>query len=164
MIAHLPERGTTAGRPNTELRCVALLGMAAAHFELGDQPLLTAEKIIAAVQADPLTAEQWIGKQAIQEILTHYPDLQTQSRHSSSPPPPPSGPPPDRFTWEDLFGYPAGGPSLEAHVSKAWEDLFGYPAGTLPSAPLGSHPCPRCQSQVAAGVRFCGVCGSPMPF
>ncbi|HLL80232.1 MAG TPA: zinc ribbon domain-containing protein, partial [Ktedonobacteraceae bacterium] len=23
--------------------------------------------------------------------------------------------------------------------------------------------CPRCQSQVADGVKFCGVCGSPMP-
>ncbi len=23
--------------------------------------------------------------------------------------------------------------------------------------------CPRCQSQVAVGVKFCGVCGSPMP-
>ena len=22
--------------------------------------------------------------------------------------------------------------------------------------------CPRCQSQVADGVKFCGVCGSPM--
>ncbi len=23
--------------------------------------------------------------------------------------------------------------------------------------------CPRCQSQVADGVKFCGTCGSPMP-
>ena len=22
--------------------------------------------------------------------------------------------------------------------------------------------CPRCQSQVADGIKFCGVCGSPM--
>jgi len=22
--------------------------------------------------------------------------------------------------------------------------------------------CPRCQNQVAAGIKFCGVCGSPM--
>src|SRR5437763_9758521 len=23
--------------------------------------------------------------------------------------------------------------------------------------------CPRCQSQVADGIKFCGVCGSPLP-
>ncbi len=63
---------------NAELRCVAFLGMAAAHAELNDPSQLIAENLIAAIQADSSTAEQWLGTVVVQAILQAHPFLQSQ--------------------------------------------------------------------------------------
>jgi hypothetical protein len=84
-IANLPQQGRTGTWRNAELRCVAFLGVAAAHHELNDPPQLIAENLIAAVQVDSITAEQWLGTQVIEVILRHYPSLGAQT---ASPFPP----------------------------------------------------------------------------
>jgi hypothetical protein len=78
-IANLPQQGKTGTWHNAELRCVALLGIAAAHTELNDSPQLIAENLIAAVQADSATAEQWLGTRVVQVILRNYPSLGAQT-------------------------------------------------------------------------------------
>ena len=68
-IANLPAEGQTAGLPNAQLRCLALLGMASVHIELPDSDDVIAEKIVAAIYADPSTSERWVGKELVQKIL-----------------------------------------------------------------------------------------------
>ncbi len=67
-IAALPRDGRTATFDNRVLICLAYLGMAAAHQLLGDPPRLVAEKIVLAVDADPDTADQFLGKETSHAI------------------------------------------------------------------------------------------------
>lgn len=55
-IANLPEQGQTGGFPNTQLRCLAYLGIAAIHLEIKDGPGVIAENLVEAVYADATTA------------------------------------------------------------------------------------------------------------
>jgi hypothetical protein len=72
-VAQIPLQGTTRGRPNAELRCMAFLGMAASYNLLHDQPELIAEKMVEAVRADADTAKQWLGENLVREIISRLP-------------------------------------------------------------------------------------------
>ncbi len=68
-VAHLAEQGQTGGFPNAQLRSIARLGIAAVHLELQDPKDVIAENIGAAVYADSATAEQWLGRDIVSELL-----------------------------------------------------------------------------------------------
>ena len=63
-------------RPNAELRCLAFLGIAAIHISLNDPAEMVAEKMaFEAVFTDSTTAEKWLSKKIVSELLTHNPNL-----------------------------------------------------------------------------------------
>ncbi len=68
-IISIPPHGRTGGFKNGELRSLAFLGIAAIHQLLNDETDLIAEKIVMAVEADPVTAEQFIDKRICMAIL-----------------------------------------------------------------------------------------------
>jgi hypothetical protein len=74
-IVQIPQQGTTRGRPNAELRCMAFVGMAATYNLLRDQPELIAEKMVEAVRADADAAKQWLGENLVREIILQFPSL-----------------------------------------------------------------------------------------
>jgi hypothetical protein len=72
-VARIPEEGTTGNRPNAELRCMAFIGMVASYTLLRDRTELIEEKMIEAVAADAATAERWLGRDLVREILARLP-------------------------------------------------------------------------------------------
>ena len=74
-VAQIPQQGTTRGRTNAELRCMAFVGMAASYNLLRDQPELIAEKMVEAVRADADSAKQWLGEQLVRELILQFPSL-----------------------------------------------------------------------------------------
>ena len=72
-VARIPEQGTTGDHPNVELRCMAFVGMVASYTLLQDRIELIEEKMIEAVSADAATAEQWLGRDLVREILSRLP-------------------------------------------------------------------------------------------
>ena len=76
-IAEL-EEGTTGGRPNNEVRCLAYLGMLAAFDKLTDYELtdgsneksrLLSDMLCRAIDADSTTAMKTLGEDAVNELL-----------------------------------------------------------------------------------------------
>ena len=86
-VTHYPEQGLKGTWRNAELRCIAFLGIAAAHQELNNPPQLIAESLIAAIQADPSTAELWLGIRIVTPIVRQNPPL--QNKPVPTPPFPP---------------------------------------------------------------------------
>ncbi len=74
-VVNLPKQGTTGEQPNVQLRCLAFLGMAAAHALLNDSPELIAVKMVEAVQADPDTAKRWLSETPVRELQAYSPNL-----------------------------------------------------------------------------------------
>lgn len=72
-VARIPKQGVTAGLPNTQLRCMAFLGMVACYNLLHDRSELIAEKMVEAVRADADTAKQWLGEAFVGQIITRFP-------------------------------------------------------------------------------------------
>jgi hypothetical protein len=72
-IAQIPQQGTTGKQRNAELRCMAYLGMAVYHTLSGDRTDLMVGKMEEAVLADAATAEQWLGRDLVREILARLP-------------------------------------------------------------------------------------------
>lgn len=72
-VAQIPQQGTTRGRPNAELCCMAFVGMAASYNLLHAEPELIAEKMVEAIRADADTAKQWLGEDIVREILARLP-------------------------------------------------------------------------------------------
>jgi WD40 repeat protein len=60
-IASLPELGTTGSVPNSQLRALAFLGIAAAHALLNESEELIAKNIIFAFLADRAIVEPFLG-------------------------------------------------------------------------------------------------------
>lgn len=75
VVTNYPGQGTTGGYTNAQLRCVAFLGMAAAHAVLEDPQQLVAEKMTEAVHADTDTARMWLGNDLVDQIISHFPPL-----------------------------------------------------------------------------------------
>lgn len=71
-IANLPDQHheQTAGIPNTQLRCLAFIGLAAVHMEMNETPGEIAENIARAIELDRPTAELWFGKELVQQLVT----------------------------------------------------------------------------------------------
>jgi len=70
-VTNFPEQGETGGVPNTVLRSIAFLGIAAAYTKLKDPYAEVAKKLADAFPADIPTAEKLLGKDFHQLI----PDL-----------------------------------------------------------------------------------------
>lgn len=73
VIVNYPEHGFIGNYTNAQLRCVAFVGMAAAHTALHDSRSLVAEKIIEAIYADVDTARAWLGEQLVNQVLSLFP-------------------------------------------------------------------------------------------
>lgn len=80
LLTYLPEWGMTGKWRNGELRCLAFLGIAAAHQMLHDPRQLIAENLVGAIQADPPTAQLWLGKDVVQATLGVSPALLPRRR------------------------------------------------------------------------------------
>lgn len=80
-ITHLPAQGTTGGQPNAQLRCLAFLGIAAAHAQLNDSPESIATKMVEAIQTDPETAKRWLSEKPVLELQSYYPNLTRFAAH-----------------------------------------------------------------------------------
>jgi len=72
-VSQIPQQGITGDQPNAQLRCMAFVGMAASYMMLQDQPVLIAEKMVEAIQADANTARQWLGDDLVREIISKLP-------------------------------------------------------------------------------------------
>lgn len=72
-VSQIPQQGITGDQSNAQLRCMAFVGMAASYMMLQDQPILIAEKMVEAVQADTDTAKQWLGDNLVREIVSKLP-------------------------------------------------------------------------------------------
>lgn len=72
-VSRIPEQGMTGGHPNTELHCMAFVGMAACHILLRDRSELVVEKMVKAVSADADTAKQWLGEDLVREAISRFP-------------------------------------------------------------------------------------------
>jgi len=68
-LAALPRSGTTGGVPNQTVRAAALLGIAAGHVLLGDEPRLCAEALVGAVDADRHLALPVAGRTLVAKCI-----------------------------------------------------------------------------------------------
>ena len=68
-IASIPPGKSTGSFSNNQLRSLAFLGMASAHFLLEDKDTVVAEKLVAAVDADAVTARSFLGTDNTCRIL-----------------------------------------------------------------------------------------------
>ena len=71
-ITSMPRSGITGGHSNSELICIAYLGLGAAHSNLNDNQELIAEKLVNAIYTDPTTARKWIGDNIVHEVLSIF--------------------------------------------------------------------------------------------
>jgi len=78
-MTSLPPQGQTGGFANSELICIAFLGIAAIHLAMNEPHADVAHKIATAVYADPETAKQWFGEDTISRLLAVCPDCGTEN-------------------------------------------------------------------------------------
>lgn len=88
-IVGIPQQGTTGGRPNAELRCMAFVGIAASYLKLvPDEQARIAANMVEAVRADATTAKQWLGEELVREILARLPAPSSTLNSGQRPSPP----------------------------------------------------------------------------
>jgi hypothetical protein len=81
VVASLPRSGMTGGFDNRQLRCLAFLGMGAAHRLTNDSESLIAEKFARAVYADFQTSMKFLGEKTARALSGLLPNLENSSKN-----------------------------------------------------------------------------------